>query len=274
MSKISLKLFFLSCLAGISLWGTSCSSDEEILLDGEGASGHISLNVSTDAGFAASTKAAVDEADYQNLSNYTVQVLNATGEVATDVDGNLCEYSYNEMPGSIELKNGPYSVKAFYGEEHVASRSEFLVEGTSDVFNVQGVDLTDPIKVICTPTCGKVKVVFDAEMSNYFVDYYVSYSTETMEANGEVAVWEKDDTDPWYLGLAAGGEEVTAVIYFVGNSANETDSMERTYHLNRNASWTLNIAPEVVSNSLSIQITLNEDANEKDVEVTAPAEWA
>ena len=87
---------------------TACTSDEEEALIPEGK-GYVKLSLNADTGFQ--TK-AVNESDYTKLDNYTVQILK---------DGTLVpkmEWIYSDVPTElIELTNGSYELKAFYGEE-------------------------------------------------------------------------------------------------------------------------------------------------------------
>ena len=93
----------------------SCSSDEELTPSGEGT---ISLDIRTETGFLSR---AVNEADYMNVNNYTVQLL--SGEEVQN------EWKYTDLPESMQVNAGTYQVKAYYGEDVAASTETMYVEG-------------------------------------------------------------------------------------------------------------------------------------------------
>lgn len=241
---------------------TACSGAEEAGPVSGG--GSVQLQLNADAAFTR----AVTISDYQNTGNYTVQILDENGSPAVD------EFLYSAWPGQINLANGSYTLKAFYGTESAASRDGFRVEG-SQAFQVQGEPVT--VEVTCRPTCGKVQVQFDAAMSEYFSDYYVTYTTEALDDAGETAVWARNDTEPWYLAVNQAGEEVKAVITAVRLSDGSRETVERTYMLQPNRSWTLSIAPEVNSGDedgdLGISITVDETTNDHEVDIDVPSDW-
>lgn len=256
-----MKLFLLSCIIGASLFMTSCSSDENI--QGAGDKGSISLNLIADAGFGTSTR-AVQESGYTNVNNYTVQILNSANEVKKEV-------VYSEFPAKVELENGSYTLKAFYGKESDASRTAFYVEGTTS-FSINGKDV-EGLTVNCAPTCGKVKVNFDSKMAEYFTDYYVVYETGALTAAGKTATWAKDDTEPWYLKLNKDGEEVKATIHAIRKSDNKDGAVTKTYTLQRNKAWTLGISPINANGQLGLEITIDESTNDHEIDITVPSEW-
>ena len=258
MNINNLTKLLIGCLASISLTAQSCSSaDEPANVDGTGS---ITLSVTTQTAF---TK-AVNENEYANVQNYTVQILNDQGGITN-------EFPYSETPEKISLSNGSYTLKAFYGTESNASRDGFYVEGTSS-FQVNG-EPVQQVAVACAPTCGKVAVKFASNMADYFSDYSVVYQTAALKAASSTAVWAKGDTEPWYLKVDPKGETVTATIQFTRLSDNKPDSEVRTYTLAPSKSWTLSIAPQDNNGSIHIDITIDESTYDEVIDIEVPSEW-
>lgn len=261
MNRINKKIVLFCCMAGLGFGMTACSSDDDAIVGGD--TGTVSLSVSTDTAFDVATR-SLDESDYECLSNYTVQILNSDSTV-------LYTYNYESVPDTIELSSGAYIVKAYTGTEYDASRDYFYVEGYAS-FNVENGRSTS-VSVTCTPTCGKVQAEFDDTMADYFSTYYVVYTTNALTASGTSATWQSSDTEPWYLLLDKGGEEVTATIHFTRISDGKSSSVTTTTDMDRNTSWTLSIAPEDSNGSLGISITVNEETNDEEIDVVVPSEW-
>lgn len=258
MNLNNLTKLLMGCLAFIGLTTQSCSSSEEPAnMEGTGS---ITLSVTTQASF---TK-AIDESTYGNVNNYTVQILNNDG-------ASVKEFLYSDKPDKINLNNGTYTLKAFYGTESNASRTSFYVEG-NNTFQINGEPLQN-VSVTCAPTCGKVAVKFASNMSEYFSDYSVVYETAALKAAGSTAVWAKDDTEPWYLKVDPKGETVTASIQVTRLSDNKTATVEKTYTLAPGKSWTLSIAPQDNNGNIGIEITIDESTDDEVIDIEVPSEW-
>lgn len=253
-----MRTMLAASLLSVSVILGACTSqnDEPALSEGTGT---LTLDLTTSTAF---TK-AVDESTYNNPMSYTIQIINASETVEE-------EFLYSEKPERIELKNGPYTLKAFYGTESNASRNGFYVEGIK-TFNVEGKEVA--VEVICQPTCGKVAAKFTEDMDTYFSDYSVSYVTEALTAVGTSAAWNKSDSEPWYLKLNPNGETVKATIQVTRISDNKTATVEKTYSMTPGKSWTLNIAPSNDSGSLGITITVDEKTDDETIDITVPSEW-
>ena len=253
------RLLLHGCLVAIGLTATSCSSDNEASTSST-PSGIISLDViNTGTAFTR----AVNETDYQNTANYTVQILNNDNEVQK-------EFLYKDRESSIELKNGIYTFKAFYGTDSNASRDAFYVEGEEMVV-VNGDD--SKVTITVAPKHGKVVAYFDPTMDTYFSDYSVVYETAALTAAGSVATWAKSETEPWYLKVDEKGEEVKATINFTRIDDSKTSTIEKTYTLLPNKAWTLNIYPKDNNGSLGIELVINEGTNDEEIDITVPSEW-
>lgn len=258
-------------MAGVLVAGAlaSCSSNEDGVMPNDGK-GRLSVTIGTETQFATR---ALNEGDWRNTANYTVEILDAGGQ-------NVGTYSAAQLPDEIELENGSYTVHAYYGEEKAASRTTFLSEGSTNVALNVG-DEPKSVTVNCLPTCGKVQAKFGTDMATYYSDYYVTYSSPKMDAGTE-ATWAKTDTEPWYLAVSKDGDMVTATIHLTPTEEYVTDesmttegTIVRTYKLERDKAWTLNIAPQydTAKGTLGVTITVDESTNDQEVDVVIPAEW-
>lgn len=248
----------LLCAVGF----TACSSDADDVIEENGI-GYVSLALSADTGFGNATK-AVDEGKYEDVNNYTVQILNSE-EVKAEF---LYSDSSEELP--ITLKNGTYTLKAFYGKETDASRDVFYVEGSKS-FIVESNSQT--LEVSCKPTCAKLNVNFASDMETYFSEYFVTYETEASKSSNVPISWNKNDTEPWYIKVNDKGENVKAIISVTRKSDNKTATIEKSYNMTAGKSWTLNISPNNNEGSLGISITIDESTNDHNVDITVPSDW-
>lgn len=261
-------MFLLGTMASLVLIVSSCSSEEEKLSDG--GKGTIRMNLSAAIDFFAATR-AVNLDDFQNKNNYTLQIWkDGTTEAP------LYEFSYAEVPSSLEVENGLYRLKAFCGTDFpLSSRSNIYVEG-QQMFMVQGDNQS--ITVDCAPTCAKAVVSFDPAMATYFSDYYVVFETELLKEDGSTAVWAKDDTNPWFLKVKETGENVKATIHFMrkeeyGGVA--SSQIEKKCLLAPNKAWTLKVIPTYDSNTgkFTFVIEVDESTNDHEIEIIVPSEW-
>ena len=109
MNWLNKAKILVGVLSGIGLFA-SCSSDTEELLN-ESGTGFVSFSIQANAGFQ--TTRAADESAYEDLADYTVQILK-DGVVV-----NNCEWAGNALPSElVELDNGSYTLKAFAGEKY------------------------------------------------------------------------------------------------------------------------------------------------------------
>lgn len=231
----------------------SCSSDEELTPSGEGT---ISLDIRTETGFLSR---AVNEADYMNVNNYTVQLL--SGEEVQN------EWKYTDLPESMQVNAGTYQVKAYYGEDVAASTETMYVEGVSEEVTLVDKD-TKTISVTCKPVCAKVSVKFADAMADYFTDYSVTFKTVALgEGN---FVWKKDSTDPVYLKVGQ-DEEVTATINYTENGAQK--SVEKKYVMSPGTGMTITVNPVQSTGSMGISITVDESTNDIEQDIEVPGDW-
>lgn len=259
-----MKKFFFSVMWVLSVlpFVTSCSSSEENPVYQDG-SGMVSLNISADTQFKSR---AVDESAYADVNNYTVQIYK-DGKL---VDG--MEWKYTAVPELIELTNGGYELKAFYGEDKAASTTGMYVEGTK-TFNVNGDQ--SQVEVACQPVCARVKVEFDAKMAEYYQDYSVAFKTLALANENEDLdasyVWTKSNTDPVYLKVNQ-KEKVKASIQLTTKES-KTSTIDKEYELSPNEALKIKIVPITAEGNLGITIEVDETTNDIPVDIEIPSDW-
>ncbi|EJW95645.1 hypothetical protein, secreted, partial [gut metagenome] len=157
--KMSFTSLGIALIMGCCLMLSGCSSEEEVAPIAEGK-GAVKLGLSADIGFAAMTKAAVNEDTYLTshpIANYTVKILNSKGELVPN-----CEWKYSGIPaGLIELNSGSYKIVAYDGAEFnnaASTRSGIYMYGETPL--TINSDQVAKKMVSCSPACGKVVVVF------------------------------------------------------------------------------------------------------------------
>lgn len=252
----SVAKILLCFFSGVTLF--SCSSDEAELQFSEGT-GYVSLDLNTNTGFQSR---AVNESDYKNLSNYTVQILK-DGKV---LDG--MQWDYDDMPKDmIELSNGAYELKAFYGDANfTASRNKMYVEGKS-TFNINSDQVT--ASVTCKPVCGKVTVEFDSKMAEYFSNYSINFKTKALDES--FVSWAKNDTEPIYMKVE-NNEQISATYSLVDTEGKST-TIDKTYSLSPQKHLIIKVVPTVSSGDLGITIVVDESTNDQNVDIVIPSDW-
>ena len=157
---IKLKQFLGGLTCALCGWMlTACSSEEDSLEIPEGK-GYVKLSLHSETGFQ--TKAS--EGGYKDINNYTVQILQNDAVV----DDN--EFAYSEMPDFIELANGSYNFKAFYGEDkavYAGADTLNLYFSDEDAFTLKGDTAT--INLTCEPNSARINVVFAESMDSRFL---------------------------------------------------------------------------------------------------------
>ena len=270
------KTIFVCLSLGMAGMLASCSSDTAELSTC-GKKGTLTLDLNSGVKFEAGTR-AVDESSYQNYDNYTVNVADSRGN--SKFSGTYAQLR-DRMP--MELDLGSYTITASYGAEHAASREEFMVTGQSTFSIEAGKDIT--ANVTCVPTCGKLSVQFDASMATYYSQYYVNFSGSAAMGTGNAA-WNSEDTAPYYVTLDPSGETLTYTIHLtakedyatqLADGTKKTDGeVTGTFTLERNKAYKLKISPNYTPSTeggLSIQITIDETTNDKQIDIEVPISW-
>ena len=245
----------------------SCSSEDEAVAGSAEGKGLVKLALNVGADFQSR---AFSESDYENLADYTVQILNKDGNV---VEG--CEWTGTTIPQDlIELDNGSYTVLAFTGEDYKgvgATTKGMYVEG-SDGFNVNS-NQTATATVNCTPQCARVTVNFDAKMADYFNDYYVVFTGTDALGEGNYT-WYKDNADPVYMAVTS-SEKLTATIKLVDKEGKTASDIVRTHDISAAKAWKLNIAPvvEEATGNVGITIEIDNSVNDIPIDIEIPSDW-
>ena len=257
MNRIEKKVakMLLYVLSGVLLY--SCSSDEAELQFSEGT-GYVSLDLNTNIGFQSR---AVNESDYQNLSNYTVQILK---------DGNsLHKWDYNDIPEFTELANNTYTMLAICGDSTKAVYTDDLCVLGSKSFKVDNDSVN--VNVTCKPNSARINIEFDEKMDEYFSDYEVRIKTAAQ--GGSTYIWDNTTAGPVYFKVKQ-KESVAMTIKLTPKSGVEADTeIQKTYTLSPADAMKMTLAPVIGSGSLSITITIDETVIEHPVDIEVPSEW-
>lgn len=259
MNWLNKAKILVGVLSGIGLFA-SCSSDTEELLN-ESGTGFVSFSIQANAGFQT-TRAASE--DYEDVNNYTVQILQNDKVVDT------CEWQYDEVPDEIELPNGDYTLKAFYGTDEAVSSEAPYMEGMEN-FTVSG--NLRKVEVSCKPTSAKVSVEFDEKMDEYFSDYSVSITTKAL-TKGQT--WEKDDSEDIYYLKVEEKEQIKMEISLTNKETEESFKSTKTYTVSPSDYKNYTIAPKASESddgSLSITISFKDETTNHEVDITIPADW-
>lgn len=240
---------------------SACSSDADDVIS-EAGKGYVSLSVQADAGFQT-TRAASE--DYEDVNNYTVQILQGDKIV-----GDSCEWEYSKLPDEIELPNGTYTFKAFYGKDNAVNTENPYVEGVVE----QTINSNDQNVVIsCSTTDAKVTVAFDEKMDEYFSDYSVSITTKAL-TKGQT--WEKDDSEDIYYLKVEEKEQIKMEISLTNKETKESFKSTKTYTVSPGDYKNYTIAPKASESddgSLSITISFKDETTNHEVDITIPADW-
>lgn len=266
MRQIKRLKAFVCALAGTALL-SACSSEADEIIN-EAGKGYVSLSVQADAGFQT-TRAASEEA-YEDVNNYTVLILQGD-KVVEDY-----EWEYSKVPKEIELPNGNYTLKAFYGEDKAISSDEPYVEGTED-FTVSG-NLQN-VEVTCEATSAKVTVAFDKKMDDFFSDYSVIFKTKAMSSD-ESCIWTTKDANKTYYLKVEKNEKVDAVIKLTNKKTQKSTEQKLNITLSPglNKSYTFeptggNEEEEGGTDGLGIIIKIDKTTNDKEVDIIIPSTW-
>ena len=141
--------------------------------------------------------------------------------------------------------------------------------------------------MVCTPTCGKVSVVFDSNMPTFFSDYSVVFDQIKVLGDGGNVSWAKDQVDPWYIELDEAGETIRFTVitatkddyetdYNGDGVKTETDMKSGTFKLERNKAYKLHVSPKYTATGngqLGISITIDERTNDIEIPIEVPITW-
>ena len=245
---------------------SACSSDADDVIS-EAGKGYVSLSVQADAGFQT-TRAASE--DYEDVNNYTVQILQGDKIV-----GDSCEWKYSKLPDEIELPNGTYTFKAFYGKDNAVNTENPYVEGVVEkTINSNGQN----VEISCSTTDAKVTVAFDEKMDEYFSDYSVVFKTKAMSSN-ESCIWTKDEADKTYYLKVENNEKIDAIIKLTNKETKQSTEQKLDVTLSPGLNKLYTFEPtggneeEGGSDGLGIKITIDKSTNDKEVDIIIPSTW-
>lgn len=257
----------ITLCAGLGL--TACTSDDGLSTPTTAEVGQLTLSLSSGTKFTEETR-AVNENSYKNTDNYTVVVTDKNGNQKLNCKGSEVA---SKMPLILSIKE-TYTVKAFYGKEHDASRDEFYVEDLKSVSVNPEKDT--PVALFPAPTCGRIKVNFRSDMSSYFSDYRVEF-TGTNALGSKSISWLKNDTEPWYVKLNEEEEEISFTITTVAyDQYNGGGAQSGTFKLKRNAAYRMNVNPSYIepgTGNIGLDITISEETIDKPVNIEVPVTW-
>lgn len=252
--------------AGVAL--AACTSDDGLNVPVDAKEGKLTLNLSSGTNFSEETR-AVNENSYKNTDNYIVKVFDKDNVEKLSCKGSEIN---GEMP--LTLSIGSYTVKAYYGTEHDASRDEFYVEGIAA--GTIKADHSEVASVVCKPTCGRIKVDFKSGMDTYFSDYKVEFKG-TKALGTKTISWAKGDTAPWYVKLNEGGETITFTITTTPKEQyNASGPKTGTFTLLRNKAYKINVEPGYNppgTGDVTISVTIDESTIDKPVDIVVPITW-
>ena len=256
-NMVNMRMWWGGCLLCAGAFVASCSSDEDVLASGEGT---IAFDVQADTGFRSR---ALDEADYKELDNYTVQLLGNSGVEQ--------EWSYAELPSKVTVPAGTYQVKAFYGEDVPASTETMYVEGLSGDVTVDGTEAeATSVKVVCRPVCAKVTVKFADTMSQYFFRLVCDIQ-DCGFGKRELCMVEGCCRSG--LSESAAGRESDGChfLYERGKPA----EIAKEYVMSPSDGMTINVSPKVEQSEGSLNVSISIDTTTNDIEqdIEGPSDW-
>ena len=264
MRKMKKYVVMFCALLAMGASVASCSSDEEVVQGAAEGKGLIAFDVKAETGFQS--RVALNEADYKNLGNYTVQLLDGEGTLVE-------EWKYAELPEKFSVPANTYQVKAFYGNETVvASTEEMYVEGVSEKKVITGNEQTPTtFSVTCKPVCAKIIVKFDETMADYFTSYQADFKTAAMRQT--LFIWEMNDTDPVYLKVNE-NEQVPVNFHCIRKSDGKAVDSSKTYSLSPNKGLTITVKPQTSGEGeFNVTIEIDEETNDIEQDIDVPGDW-
>lgn len=255
-----LRTFWSALLCAAVL--TACSSDTDEVAETTGT-GYVSLALNADANFETTTK-AVDESEYQDVNQYTVQVFKSGQE-----DGEpLIEGLYGELKDSYTLNVGQYVMKAFMGEDKAVSTDVLYFYGEKGFPVKEG--QTAEVELTCKPSSARINVVFDEKMDEYFSAYSVKIETEAQKPSS--FDWTKETVGPVYFKVNE--KEPVKITVNLTNKENVMAKVEPvTYTLSPGNAKKITVKPNVNGGNLGISISIDDKTNDHNVDIEIPGDW-
>ena len=259
MRKKNFTSMGMACLLGCCLMLGSCSSEVDNL-DIPKGKGFVKIDLAPEVGFH--TK-AVDESEYKDVNNYTVQVFKSGQE-----ENLIINDLYKNLEEKYSLNVGNYVLKAFTGEDKPVSSDVLYFSGEAAFEVKEGKEVTAP--VICKPSSARINVVFDPKMDEYFSDYSLKIETEAQKPSS--FVWAKATVGPMYFKV--GNQEKVQVTVSLTKKENvKAEGTVKTYTLSPADALKLTLKPVVNNGNLGISITIEETTVDHPVDIVIPGDW-
>ena len=253
MRKKNFTSMGMACLLGCCLMLGSCSSEVDNL-DIPKGKGFVKIDLAPEVGFQ--TK-AVDESEYKDVNNYTVQVFKSGQE-----ENLIINDLYKNLEEKYSLNVGNYVLKAFTGEDKPVSSDVLYFSGEAAFEVKEGKEVTAP--VICKPSSARINVVFDPKMDEYFSDYSLKIETEAQKPSS--FVWAKATVGPMYFKV--GNQEKVQVTVSLTKKENvKAEGTVKTYTLSPADALKLTLKPVVNNGNLGISITIEETTVDHPVDI-------
>lgn len=276
------EILKFSFLVGASIVVSSCLSEEQDFGQKQDPDGYglVNIDLSSSAVFKVNNlpSRSVVESDYENTNNYLVEIKDKDGKIVEN-----CKFSELGSKMPLKLPIGACTVNASYGKELAVSRDEFYMFGTTTV-NV-GSNANTSVNVDCYPTCGKIAVIYDASMAEYFD----SFSTElggTEKLGNSKFSWNQNDVEPYYVALKSGdGETITYTITLVskdeyeyadGDAKKKSAVVSGSFSLKRQDFYSLRVKANytpAAQGSVNLTIEIDDSTDDKAYNWTVPVEW-
>lgn len=264
-----MKKNFIWCVIFASLLSfTACESEENT---SSSEKGKVMVDLASDVSYPVkgSKTRALDLAPYADVNNYTVQILNESGNV---IQSEL----YREMDLVQDITPGTYTVKAFYGENVSGGYDKLYVEG-SQLFTVNKGD-TKKVTFVCTPANAKVKIAYSEDFFNFYSDCTVGLKTKHLTSPFEMAKADKDKD--LYLKTDAPDETLTITFDLKdlkGISVTPENFGVQTVQVKPRDFLTITIKPKLIDieggKITGITVTVDNGLTEENIDVIIPDEF-
>ena len=258
MNKIILQ-GALFCL----LIGTGCSSTEP---DMPGKEGTLCLAVNTNCSFTRQ----INESEYTNTNNYTVEVSDTKQLVFSDL--------FKNIPLEKEMQPGNYTLKAHYGENPNMAFDKMYVEGNTS-FTIRKGELTH-VNVQCVPANARVRVRTSADFDNFFSNYTVELKTKHISGPFAYAKADIKANKDVYFKADAAGEEIRIELKLTPkNTDDQVGELEQPIvrKLKPRDALTITLKPKstVVEGGqiTGVTITIDDGITDENIDIIIPDEF-
>lgn len=261
------RLFLIVSIVILILSVTSCDSNKDVL---SRAVGTLSIGVSASPSYSSKTR-AIDEDEYRNADNYTVQVQ--------EVGGNLLYNDlYKNMPLSFDVEAGKtYTVKAFYGDNVDAGFDKLYMEGNQQ-FTISDGEQKN-VLLPCRPANVKVTVVYTENFLKYYSDCTVSLLTSHL-TEPFVMNMNTDLNKEAYLKADITGETIKISVDGFKDKSGKFVDMGGALVTEKNVTpkthVTITVDPEVITvgtGEASFDVSVDTGTEDKDVNIEIPEEY-